>query len=214
MYDLCRYFLSISNLDLHLLRYDILQSGTILPFLLLVWITCSSCPPPIHSTSFSQYIFGLPLFLWSFIFPSDPNNFSSFCCLFKIRNNLFLLFKKVQKCFRLVLVRYSIYRSIAILVNVRYRYLMVSRYLIYRISNDQTILGRYIVRSGISSHSILKQPSIWKHCLKTSISRYLLLIVRLSIRQTSILVSSIAKRFLVILKYRRTESIVHLPSNS
>ena len=28
----------------------------------------------------------------------------------------------------LVLVRYSIYRSIAILVNVRYRYLMVSRY--------------------------------------------------------------------------------------
>ena len=43
---------------------------------------------------------------------------------------------------------------------------------------------------------------------------YLLLIVRLSIHQTSILVSSIAKRFLVILKYRRTESIVHLPSNS
>ena len=86
------------------------------------------------------------------------------------------------------------------------------RYIEYRISNDQTILGRYIVRSGVSSHS--KQPSIWKHCPKTSISRYLLLIVRLSIHQTSILVSSIAKRFLVILKYRRTESIVHLPSNS
>ena len=34
------------------------------------------------------------------------------------------------------------------------------------------------------------------------------MIVRLSIHQTSILVSSIAKRFLVILKYRRTESIV------
>ena len=33
----------------------------------------------------------------------------------------------------LVLVRYSIYRSIAILVNVRYRYLMVSRY--FDISN-------------------------------------------------------------------------------
>ena len=107
---------------------------------------------------------------------------------------------------------HSIYRSIAMLVNVRYRYLMVSRY--FDISNDQTILGRYIVRSGVSSHSILKQPSIWKHCPKTSISRYLLLIVRLSIRQTSILLSSIAKRFLVILKYRRTESIVHLPSNS
>ena len=30
--------------------------------------------------------------------------------------------------FSLVLVRYSIYRSIAILVNVRYRYLVVSRY--------------------------------------------------------------------------------------
>ena len=113
---------------------------------------------------------------------------------------------------QLVLVRYSIYRSIAILVNIRYRYLMVSRY--FDISNDQTILGRYVVRSGVSSHSILKQPSIWKHCPKTSISRYLLLIVRLSIHQTSILVSSIAKRFLVMLKYRRTESIVHLPSNS
>ena len=90
----------------------------------------------------------------------------------------------------LVLVRYSIYRSIAILVNVLYQYLMVSRY--FDISNDQTILGRYIVRSGVSSRSILKQPSIGKHCLKTSISRYLLLIVRLSILQTSILVSSIA----------------------
>ena len=112
----------------------------------------------------------------------------------------------------IVLVRYSIYRSIAILVNVRYRYLMVSRY--FDISNDQTILGRYIVRSGESSHSILKQPSIWKHCPKTSISRYLLLIVRLSIHQSSILVPSVAKRFLVILKYRRTKSIVHLPSNS
>ena len=33
----------------------------------------------------------------------------------------------------LVLVRYSIYRSIAILVNVRYRYLVVSRY--FDISN-------------------------------------------------------------------------------
>ena len=32
-----------------------------------------------------------------------------------------------------VLVRYSIYRSIAILVNVRYRYLVVSRY--FDISN-------------------------------------------------------------------------------
>ena len=85
---------------------------------------------------------------------------------------------------------------------------------IYRISNDQTILGRYFVRSGVSSHSILKQPSIWRHCPKTSISQYLLLIVRLSIHQTSIWVSSIAKRFLVIFKYRRTESIVHLPSNS
>ena len=114
--------------------------------------------------------------------------------------------------FPLVLVRYSIYRSIAILVNVRYQYLMVSRY--FDISNDQTILGRYIVRSGVSSHSILKQPSIWKHCPKTSISRYLLLIERLSIHQTSILVSSIAKRFLVILKYRRTERIVHLQTNS
>ena len=45
----------------------------------------------------------------------------------------------------LVLVRYSIYRSIAILVNVRYRYLVVSRY--FDISNEsmisQTILGRY-----------------------------------------------------------------------
>ena len=112
----------------------------------------------------------------------------------------------------LVLVRYSIYRSIAILVNVRYRYLMVSRY--FDISNDQTILGRYIVRSGVSSHSILKQPSIWKHCPKTSISPYLLLIDRLSIHQTGILVSSIAKRFPVILKYRRTERIVHLQSNS
>ena len=44
-----------------------------------------------------------------------------------------------------VLVRYSIYRSIAILVNVRYRYLVVSRY--FDISNEsmisQTILGRY-----------------------------------------------------------------------
>ena len=30
--------------------------------------------------------------------------------------------------------------------------LMVSRY--FDISNDQTILGRYIVRSGVSSHSI------------------------------------------------------------
>ena len=102
-----------------------------------------------------------------------------------------------------MLVRYSIYRSIAILVNIRYGYLMVSRY--FDISNDQTILGRYIVRSGVSSHSILQQPSIWKHCPKTPISRYLLLIVRLSIHQTSILVSSIAKRFLVILKYRRTK---------
>ena len=61
---------------------------------------------------------------------------------------------------QVVLVRYSIYRSIAILVNVRYRYLMVSRY--FDISNDQTILGRYFVRSAVSSHSILKQPSIWK----------------------------------------------------
>ena len=95
--------------------------------------------------------------------------------------------------FKLVLVRYSIYRSIAILVNVRYRYLMVSRY--FDISNDQTILGRYFVRSAVSSHSILKQPSIWKHCPKASISRYLLLIVRLSIHHTSILVSSIVKRF-------------------
>ena len=96
---------------------------------------------------------------------------------------------------KLVLVRYSIYRRIAILVNVRYRYLMVSRY--YDISNDQTILGRYFVRSAVSSYSILKQPSIWKHCRKTSISRYLLLlIVRLSIHQTSTLVSSIVKRFL------------------
>ncbi len=33
-----------------------------------------------------------------------------------------------NRYFNLVLVRYSIYRSIAILVNVRYRYLMVSRY--------------------------------------------------------------------------------------
>ena len=45
----------------------------------------------------------------------------------------------------LVLVRYPIYRSIAILVNVRYRYLVVSRY--FDISNEsmisQTILGRY-----------------------------------------------------------------------
>ena len=50
---------------------------------------------------------------------------------------------------RLVLVRYSIYPSIAILVNVRYRYLMVSRY--FDISNDQTILGRYFVRSAVST---------------------------------------------------------------
>ena len=44
-----------------------------------------------------------------------------------------------------MLVRYSIYRSIPILVNVRYRYLVVSRY--FDISNEsmitQTILGRY-----------------------------------------------------------------------
>ena len=44
-----------------------------------------------------------------------------------------------------MLVRYSIYRSIAIHVNVRYRYLVVSRY--FDISNEsmisQTILGRY-----------------------------------------------------------------------
>ena len=33
-----------------------------------------------------------------------------------------------QGGYHLVLVRYSIYRSIAILVNVRYRYLVVSRY--------------------------------------------------------------------------------------
>ena len=38
-----------------------------------------------------------------------------------------------------VLVRYSVYRSIVILVNVRYLYLMVSRY--FDISNDQTILN-------------------------------------------------------------------------
>ena len=131
--------------------------------------------------------------------------------------------KMTRKCCHLFCVHFalhldtsagSIYRSIAILVNVRYRYLMVSRY--FDISNDQTILGRYIVpvQSWVSSHSILKRPSIWKHCPKTSISRYLLLIVRLSIHQTSILVSSIAKHFLVILNYRRTESIVYLPSNS
>ena len=91
-----------------------------------------------------------------------------------------------------VLVRYSIYRSIAILVNVRYRYLMVSRY--FDISNDQMILGRYIVRSGVSSHSTLKQPSIWKHCPKTSISRYLLLIVRLSIQSALVITRLVITR--------------------
>ena len=53
-----------------------------------------------------------------------------------------------------MLVRYSIYRSIVILVNIRYRYFMVSRYFdissIDRVSIDQTILGK-LVRSGISS---------------------------------------------------------------
>ena len=52
---------------------------------------------------------------------------------------------------QLVLVRYSIYRSIAILVNVRYRYFTVSRY--FDISNiewsDDT--WAIFVRSGISS---------------------------------------------------------------
>ena len=41
--------------------------------------------------------------------------------------------KRYYSTWALVLVRYSIYQSIAILVNVRYRYLVVSRY--FDISN-------------------------------------------------------------------------------
>ena len=60
--------------------------------------------------------------------------------------------------YRLVLVRYSIYRSIAILVNVRYRYLVVSRYFdisniewINDLSDDTWAIYKYRVSNEISS---------------------------------------------------------------
>ena len=59
---------------------------------------------------------------------------------------------------QLVLVRYSIYRSIAILVNVRYRYLVVSRYFdisniewINEQSDDTWAIYKYRVSNEISS---------------------------------------------------------------
>ena len=70
----------------------------------------------------------------------------------------------ISRTCRLVLVRYSIYRSIAILVNVRYRYFTVSRYfdiskyrMIRRYLGDirtiRNIVDRYFDTSSSSSSS-------------------------------------------------------------
>ena len=77
-----------------------------------------------------------------------------------------------------VLVRYSIYRSIAILVNVRYRYLVVSRY--FDISNiewindqsdDTWAIYKYRVSNEISSivwyDSWSLKPGLYFECKST-----------------------------------------------